>query len=128
MSGLHAYTLVKTDKGLIPASDIKINDMVYNNLNKPIRITCNSVTDNINNFILIKCNALGKNAPEHDLYITQGSTIIINGVDVVIDKLINGFSVININLDKCTAVYNLCTENKTFISVANIFVQSMNHN
>ena len=128
MSGLRASTLVKTSTELIPISDIKSNEHVYNNLNKQVRVTRNLVTDNVDNFILIKQNALGKNMPEHDIYIMKNNVIIINGIDIIIDKLINGISIININLEKPESVYHLCTENKTFISVENIFINSTQHN
>jgi len=61
-------------------------------------------------FIHLQKNALSENVPDRDLYITGGHPILVDGKDIEAQKLVNGNTIKEVELDKLVDVYSLMTK------------------
>lgn len=89
-----------------------------------IPVKLNIVTGVSRRYMLIKENALGENKPNHDLYITSGHYLIINGKRMKARDIPEAKRV----AVKAQEVYSICTEKKCPILVNNLEVLTWNYN
>lgn len=76
-----------------------------------------------NSFIAIPKNSLGNNIPSLSLYIRKDHPILLNGKEVLPEKLqLNYSRVLKKNLKKKSVIYSLCTEERTFVKMNNVDV------
>jgi hypothetical protein len=125
---IHEDNLVRTNRGTIPIKDVFENDIVYDEKNNEVRVKYNiKVLVARKQFVKIAKGSLIENSPkispENDLYIVPGHPIKYNDEEVSCEKLVGKV----VGVTKCTLsephfVYCLCTDERTFVNIENVFV------
>jgi hypothetical protein len=91
-------------------------DMIIDSISKPIS-KCDHIDDKNfsriltlgyeSNFICIKKDSLGNGLPTNDLMLTRGHPIILNGKEVECETLVNGDTIINVNIGIPVKIYGI---------------------
>jgi hypothetical protein len=115
---LHPETLIRTVDGNKTINSIKSGDYVYKPNGDLLRVEYN--IKNLvptKKFIKLSKGCLENNLPENDLYITAGHPIIINDEEIECQKLVNGTTIEEVELDEKVNVYTICATERTAIMI-----------
>jgi hypothetical protein len=114
-----ASTLVMTGRGDLPIKDVMAGDQVFTDTGEPHDVVYNIEFVPARDFVCIKKHALGIDKPQNDVLIRAGHPLLVNGIEVMCDELIDGTTIYNI-LQANTSVYSLCTKKRIAVMMENI--------
>lgn len=118
----HPQTLISTKNGSVPISNIKSGDIVIKENGDELEVMYNiKYVVKTNKFVKISKGALdGASLPNNDLLMTSGHPLIVDGKEVEAGKLVNGSTIVEVELDENVNVYSICANERTGIMVEGV--------
>jgi len=107
---LHEDTLISTVEGDKKIKDVRSGDQVYTVDDQIVEVINNIKFTPGKKFIHFQKSSISPNVPDHDIYITGGHPILVDGKDVEAQKLVNGNTIREVELDQAVDVYSLMTK------------------
>jgi len=126
---LHQETLVQSINGNKKIMDIVEGDFIIDHKGTPVKVLYNIYFGKkVTNFVRISENSLDNNVPSQDILIRKEHPILYKGKTVDPLKLSKKLGIQDkiheINVTVPTNIYSLCTEEKTFVMMQGLPIQT----